>query len=173
VSGRGTPATLALEQAEIAHWLHEYEHVPVSPELGASYALEAAEALAVDPARIHKTLIVAVERTGTHSGNELVVAVVPANATCDLKALALAAHAKKATMADASAAQRSTGYVLGGISPLGQRRALVTFIDEEAQLWDTIFVSGGHRGFEIELAPADLARVTDGRFAPIARRRAD
>lgn len=153
-SGGGTPATVALEKAGVAFSVHAYTHDPAS-EL--SYGAEAAAALGVPPDRVFKTLIADVDGT-------LTVAVVPVSATLDLKALG-----KRATMADRAAAERATGYVLGGISPLGQRRALPTVLDDSALAHPTVFVSAGKRGLEVELAPADLARLTSATTAPIAR----
>jgi Cys-tRNA(Pro)/Cys-tRNA(Cys) deacylase len=163
VSGKGTPATAALDAAGLAYSIREYVHDPSV----ASYGLEAAAALGAEPARVHKTLVASVERVGR---DELVVAIVPVDCTLDLKALALAVGGKRAVMAPAAVAERSSGYVVGGISPIGQRRPLVTVIDEEAILHDTIFVSGGRRGLDIELRAEDLATVTAATFAAIARR---
>jgi len=154
----GTPATVAAERAGIAFTLHEYAR-----ERGADYGLEAATALGVDAARVFKTLLVATGE-GRH-----VVAIVPVATTLDLKALAGAARAKHAEMAQPADAQRLTGYVLGGISPLGQKRVLATYVDASAEAHRTMFVSAGKRGLEIELAPADLVRLTDATVAPIAR----
>jgi Cys-tRNA(Pro)/Cys-tRNA(Cys) deacylase len=163
MSGKGTPATLTLAEASVPHHLHEYFHDPGT----ASYGLEAAEALDIEAGRVHKTLVVTVERNGRW---ELAVGVVPVDAQLDLKAVASALGAKRADMAKAVDAERSTGYVLGGISPLGQRRALPTVIDEDAMLHDTIFVSAGRRGLEIELAADALCALTGGVYAPIAKR---
>ena len=163
MSGKGTPATLAVADACVAHWLHEYAHDPSA----ASYGLEAAVALGIEPNRVHKTLVVSVERNGRW---ELAVGVVPVDAQLDLKAVATALGAKRAEMAKASDAERSTGYVLGGISPLGQRKALATVIDEDAVLYDTIFISAGRRGLEIELAADLLCTLTNAVYAPIAKR---
>ncbi|HDZ57629.1 MAG TPA: Cys-tRNA(Pro) deacylase [Pseudomonas xinjiangensis] len=154
-----TPATKALDKARIPYRLHRYQHDPDAE----SYGGEAAEKLGLEPTQVFKTLIAATE-TG-----ELLVAIVPVNGTLDLKALATAADAKKATMADPAAAQRSTGYLLGGISPMGQKKRLRTFIDESGRQLTQVFVSGGRRGLEIELAPVDLATQTNGLFAVIAR----
>ncbi len=158
-----TPAIQAAVAAGVAHVVHEYEHDPSVT----SYGAEAAAALGFDPALIHKTLMVDVERNGKR---ELVVAVVPVNTQLDLKALATAVDGKRAEMANPAAAERSSGYVVGGISPLGQRKPLFTVIDEEAILYDTIHVSAGRRGLEIELAAEDLRALTNGIFAPIAKR---
>lgn len=163
MSGKGTPATLVVATGGVEHRLHEYSHDPAS----ASYGLEAAEALGIDPARVHKTLVVKVERNGRA---ELAVGVVPVAAQLDLKAVATALGVKRADMAKAADAERTTGYVLGGISPLGQRKALQTVIDEDAMLFDTIFVSAGRRGLEIELAVEALRVLTNAVYAPIAKR---
>ncbi|MGH8452573.1 aminoacyl-tRNA deacylase, partial [Pseudomonas sp.] len=128
-----------------------------------SYGLEAAEKLALDPARVFKTLLASSEK------GELLVAVVPVVGSLDLKALAHAAGVKKVEMADPAAAQRATGYLLGGISPLGQKKRLRTFIDVTAQPLATIFVSAGRRGLEVELPAAVLAEHTQAKFAPIGR----
>ena len=137
--------------------MHAYTHDPKAP----SYGAEAAAALDVEQARCFKTLVVDVE-------GSLTVAVVPVSGSLDLKALAMAVGAKRAAMADPAQAERTTGYVLGGISPLGQRKRLPTAIDGSAEAFDTIFVSAGRRGLEIELAPADLIRLTGALVAPIA-----
>lgn len=129
-----------------------------------SYGREAADALDAAASQVFKTLIVAADRN-------LVVAVVPITCNLDLKALARAVGAKKAEMADTVTAERSTGYVVGGISPIGQRRSLATIIDQSAADWTTVFVSGGRRGLEVELDPTDLRDVTNGRFAVIGRGR--
>lgn len=139
--------------------LHPYAHDPAA----ASYGAEAADVLGVDPARVFKTLMVEVE-------GRLAVGIVPVSGTLDLKAFAAAMGAKKAAMADPAAAQRRTGYVLGGISPLGQRQPSPTVLDSSALDLDTIFVSGGRRGLDIELAPADLVRLTGAVTAPIGSR---
>jgi Cys-tRNA(Pro)/Cys-tRNA(Cys) deacylase len=154
-----TPALDLLKKARAEHRIHSYEHDPKA----ASYGLEAAEKLGLEPARVFKTLLAATEK------HELLVAVVPVAGSLDLKALALAAGAKKCEMADPAAAQRSTGYLLGGISPLGQKKRLRTFIDQSAQPLTTLFVSAGRRGLEVELAAAVLAEHTQGKFAAIAK----
>lgn len=164
MSGVGsTPAIQAVREADVTYKVHEYEHDPSVT----SYGEEAAAALGFDPAMIHKTLVVDVERAGKR---ELVVAVVPVDAQLDLKALATAIDGKRAEMASVTAAERSSGYVVGGISPLGQRKPLLTVIDEDAILYDTIHVSAGRRGLEIELAAEDLRALTNGIFAAIAKR---
>ena len=137
---------------------HTYAHDPKHE----SYGLEAAAALGLDPAAVFKTLVADVD-------GKLTVAIVPVEHQLDLKALAKAVKGKKAQMADVKHAERTTGYVAGGISPLGQRKALPTVIDESARQHPTIHVSGGRRGLEVELAPADLAALTRATFAPIAR----
>lgn len=154
----GTPATVALDALGITFVPHPYEHSASAAEFG----LEAATELGIEPERVFKTLMAAVD-------DELVVAVVPVSAKLDLKALATAANGKKAVMADPAVAQRRTGYVVGGISPIGQKTAHRTVIDETAELFDTVFVSGGKRGFDIELAPSDLVRATTATIAAIAR----
>jgi Cys-tRNA(Pro)/Cys-tRNA(Cys) deacylase len=154
----GTPATVALREAGLAFEAHTYEHDPTAP----SYGLEAAEALGVEPDRVFKTLL-----AETDAG--LVVGVVPVTGMLDLKALAAAVGARRAAMADPAVAERRTGYVVGGISPIGQKTRHITVVDETAQLFDTVYVSGGRRGLDVELAPADLLTATGGRFAAIAR----
>jgi Cys-tRNA(Pro)/Cys-tRNA(Cys) deacylase len=157
MAGRGTPATQLLARQRVPHQVHTYRHDPRH----ASYGLEAAEALGVDPSRVFKTLVAEVD-------GQLTVGVVPVTGQLDLRSLATAAGGKKARMADIAAAQRATGYVAGGISPLGQRRRLPTVLDGSAKTFETIFCSGGRRGLEIELAVADLVRLTEAVLAPIA-----
>ena len=152
MAARDTPATRAARAAGITFSVHEYEH----DERAASYGLEAAESLGVDAAKVFKTLVADVDGT-------LTVCLVPADRRLDLGALG-----KRARMADERAAQRATGYVLGGISPLGQRRRLPTVVDVSAADHATIHVSAGRRGLELELAPADLVRLTGARTARIA-----
>jgi Cys-tRNA(Pro)/Cys-tRNA(Cys) deacylase len=154
---------MVVADAGVAHHLHGYAHDPSAE----SYGSEAAQALGVEPARVHKTLVLTVERNGRW---ELAVGVVPVDAQLDLKAVATALGAKRADMAKVADVERSTGYVLGGISPLGQRKALPTVIDEDAMLHDTIFVSGGRRGLEIELVADALCALTNAIYAPIAKR---
>lgn len=153
----GTPATVALRAAGVPFAEHAYAHDPAA----SSFGLEAAEALGVEPDRVFKTLLAEVD-------GALVVGIVPVTGRLDLKALAAAAGGKRATMADPALAQRRTGYVVGGISPVGQRNPHPTVLDETAELWDTVFVSGGRRGLDLELSPADLVRVTSAIIAPIA-----
>jgi len=158
----GTPATVLLARAKVAHRIRAYEHDPRARERGLSYGQEAASALGVEADRVFKTLVADVD-------GALTVAVVPVDAQLDLKALAAAVGGKKATMADPAAAERATGYVVGGISPLGQRRRLGTVVDASALGFETVLVSAGSRGVDVELAPQDLVRLTDARTAPIAR----
>lgn len=154
-----TPAILLLKQAKAPHRLHSYAHDSKTP----SYGLEAADKLQLPPAQVFKTLL-----AHTDTG-ELIVAIVPVSGTLDLKALAQAAHCKKCDMADPAQAQRSTGYLLGGISPLGQKKALRTFMDASANAFERIYVSAGRRGLEVELAPQDLRSLCDAEYAAIAR----
>ncbi|MFE9646530.1 Cys-tRNA(Pro) deacylase [Streptomyces sp. NPDC006365] len=154
----GTPATVALTAAGVAYTVHAYEHDPSHP----SYGEEAAEAMNVSPDRVFKTLVAEVD-------GELTVAMVPVAGSLDLKALAAAVGGKRATMADPAAAERTTGYVRGGISPLGQRKKLRTVLDASAAVHPTICVSAGRRGLEIELSPNDLTKQTEAISAPIAR----
>lgn len=156
--GGGTPATVRLTTLGIPFVAHPYVHDPAAP----SFGLEAAAALGVAPERVFKTLLADVDGT-------LVVGVVPVSTQLDLKAIAAAAGGKRAQMADPVLAERKTGYVVGGISPIGQKTPLRTFVDESAGLWDTVFVSGGRRGFDLELRADDLLTVTSGAFADIAR----
>jgi len=155
----GTPATTSLSRAGIPFTVHSYTHDPAAAEFGP----EAAEKLQVDPERIFKTLVVAVD------DRVLVVGVVPVAARLDAKKIAQAARGKHARLADPHIAERKTGYILGGISPVGQKTKLQTFVEETAQVFDTIFVSGGRRGMDIEIRPEDLLAATDGVFADIAR----
>jgi Cys-tRNA(Pro)/Cys-tRNA(Cys) deacylase len=158
LSAKATPATKALERAKVPVNTHAYAHDPKHE----SYGLEAAEALALDPATVFKTLVADVD-------GKLTVAIVPVQRQLDLKALASAVGGKKAQMADIKQAERTTGYVAGGISPLGQKRALPTVLDDSALEHAAIHVSGGRRGLEIELAPADLQRLTSAVVASISR----
>lgn len=151
-----------LEASGTPFVIRAYEHDPAAHSFGA----EAAEALGVDPARVYKTLIA---QTDLPRDRGLVVAVVPVAGQLDLKALAAAVGAKKATMADPALAERTTGYVVGGISPLGQKRELRTVIDESALIHETVLVSGGRRGLDVELSPADLVALTSATTALIGR----
>lgn len=155
----GTPATVALTDAGVPFTIHSYEHDPAH----SSYGEEAAEATGVSPDRVFKTLVADVD-------GALTVAVVPVAGSLDLKALAAAVGGKRAAMADPAAAERTTGYVRGGISPLGQRKRLRTVLDDSAAAYPTIYVSAGRRGLEVELAPDDLAKLTDAVLAPVGRR---
>ncbi len=157
----GTPATEALVNAGVEFVLRPYDHDPGST----AYGDEAALALGVDPLRIFKTLVIDIGAPRP----ELAVAVLPVGTQLDLKRFAAALGAKKAAMADKDQVARSTGYVLGGVSPVAQKVALPTLIDETAQLWDTILVSAGKRGLQVELSPIDLADVVSASFADIAR----
>lgn len=157
--GAGTPAIVALDKAGISYTTHPYEHDPMSA-LG--YGLEAAAAIGVEADQVFKTLV-------THVGSALVVGIVPVSRQLDLKALAAAMGAKKASMADPSEAERATGYVVGGVSPIGQRQRLATILDESALNFDTVYVSGGRRGLDIGLCPGDLITITKAKTAPIAR----
>ncbi|MFE1440682.1 Cys-tRNA(Pro) deacylase [Streptomyces sp. NPDC058739] len=154
----GTPATVALTAAGVEYTVHAYDHDPSHP----SYGEEAAEAMGVSPDRVFKTLVADVD-------GALTVAVVPVAGSLDLKALASAVGGKKAAMADPALAERTTGYVRGGISPLGQRKRLPTVLDESASSHATICVSAGRRGLEVELAPGDLASLTGAVLAGIGR----
>jgi Cys-tRNA(Pro)/Cys-tRNA(Cys) deacylase len=145
MSGKGTPATLLLAREEVVHTVHAYTVDPAAR----SYGEAAAAALGIEPERMLKTL--------------------PVSGTLDLKALAAAVGGRRGAMADPVAAERSTGYVVGGISPLGQRTRLATVVDETAELFDTVFVSAGRRGLSVELAPAELVRLTGAVLADIAR----
>jgi Cys-tRNA(Pro)/Cys-tRNA(Cys) deacylase len=154
----GTPATVALTAAGVSFSQHTYEHDPTAR----SFGLEAAQVLGLPPEQVFKTLLV-------DTGTALAVAVVPVAGRLDLKAMAAALGAKRVTMADPVAAQRSSGYVLGGISPIGQKRALPTVVDESAELFDVVYVSGGRRGLDLGLSPADLVLVTGAVLADIGR----
>ncbi|MCW2935309.1 MAG: transcriptional regulatory protein [Actinomycetia bacterium] len=157
MAGRGTTATIALERAKIPFTVHEYPHDPRS----GSYGLEASEALGVPPERVFKTLVASVD-------GALAVGVVPVHRQLDLKALAAATGGKKAVMAEVAAAERATGYVAGGISPVGQKKRLPVVVDASALELATMYCSGGRRGLEIELAPADLIRAAGATVAAIA-----
>lgn len=158
VAGSGTAATARLTKQGIPHTVHTYTH---DPRHG-SYGAEASEALGIEPGRVLKTLVADVD-------GKLAVGVVPVAAQLDLKALAAAVGGKKAALADVAAAERATGYVAGGISPVGQRKRLPVVIDSAAMEYPTVFCSGGRRGLEIEIAPADLVEAAAATVAPIAR----
>lgn len=178
-AGGGTPATKVLARDGASHTLRAYDHDPAARERGLSYGMEAAlalgggvvgrsrggpgtQGLGLEPAQVFKTLLADVD-------GELVVAVVPVDRSLDLKALASAVHGKRAVLAEPAAAERATGYVVGGISPLGQRRRLPTVVDASALGWPTVLVSAGRRGLDVELAAADLVRLTGALTAPVAR----
>lgn len=154
-----TPAINAAKKANISFAVHEYQHDPDTTAFG----MEAAQKLGMPPERIFKTLLTKLD------GKQLLVGVVPVSGELDLKALAKAAGGKKIEMAPVAEAERATGYIAGGISPLGQKKRLPLFLDVSAEAFDTIYVSAGRRGLEIELGSADLCRLTGGRLAPIAR----
>jgi Cys-tRNA(Pro)/Cys-tRNA(Cys) deacylase len=157
-SSGGTPATVALVRAGIAFTVHTYGHDPAAD----SFGLEAATVLGLDPAQVFKTLLVSVD-------GRLVVAVVPVAGRLDLKAVAAAVGGKKAVMADPAAAERATGYVVGGISPIGQKRPHPTVVDDSALAFATVYVSGGRRGLDLGLSPADLVALTSATVAPVRR----
>jgi Cys-tRNA(Pro)/Cys-tRNA(Cys) deacylase len=157
MAGKGTPATALLVKQKVAHQVHEYAHDPRSE----SYGTEASEAMGVSADRVFKTLVAEVD-------GQLTVGVVPVAGQLDLKALAAAAGGKKARMADLAAAERATGYVAGGISPLGHRKRLPVVVDSSATGFDTIFCSAGRRGLEIEVAPSDLITLAQATVAAIA-----
>ena len=154
-----TPAVRALNKAQVAYSLHPYEPEHPSDQ---GHGEAAVAALGADPRQVFKTLVARVDGV-------LTVAVVPVSGTLDLKALAAAAGGRKAVMADPADAERTTGYVLGGISPLGQKKALPTVVDDSALGLDTVLVSAGKRGLQVELPPADLVRLTRARTASIGR----
>ena len=151
-----TPAVSALEAADVAFTLHEFEHRPGARD----YGREAADAIGVEHDQVFKTLVVVAD-------GELAVAIVPVSCQLSLRAVAAALGAKRAELCDPQRAERATGYVVGGISPFGQRKRLTTVIDESCELYDTIFVSGGRRGLDLGIAPADLVAVTGAIVAAI------
>lgn len=157
MAGKGTPATALLARQKVVHQVHEYAHDPRSE----SYGTEAAEVMGQPAERVFKTLVAEVD-------GRLTIGVVPVAGQLDLKALAAAVGGKKARMADVAAAERATGYVAGGISPLGHRKRLPVVVDSSATTFETIFCSGGRRGLEIEVAPADLIKLAQATVAPIA-----
>jgi Cys-tRNA(Pro)/Cys-tRNA(Cys) deacylase len=152
-----TPAVNAARKAEIPFTLHEYEHDPNAQ----SYGLEAAEKLGFDPARVFKTLIIELD------GGTLAVGILPVNAMLNMKQAARALKAKRAALAERQAAERATGYIMGGISPLGQKKRLAVALDDSALGFETIYVSGGRRGLDMELSPLDLQRLTNAVTAPL------
>jgi len=165
MSAQGTRAIDAARRAGVPHTVHEYAHDTRASlrEGGRGYALEAVEALGIDAARVFKTIVVSVD-------GRLAMAIVPADAEVDLKAVADALGGRRASIATPAEAEKATGYVLGGISPLGTRRALATVLDASAAAFPAIHVSAGRRGLEIELAAADLVALVRGSMAPVARR---
>jgi Cys-tRNA(Pro)/Cys-tRNA(Cys) deacylase len=158
VASQGTPATALLAKQKVTHSLHSYEVSADAPNYGALVA----EAIGAEPGRVFKTLVTDVD-------GALTVAIVPVTGDVDLKALASAAGGKRAAMADRDLAEKTTGYVRGGISPLGQRKRLPTVLDQSALDSETIFVSAGKRGLQVQMAPTDLVRLTAATVAPIAR----
>ena len=160
MSGRGTPATQVVSAAGVTYALHSYDHDPGV----ASYGLEAADRMGVSPKRVAKTLVASVTRS---TRPELIVGVVPVDGQLDLKALAAVVGSKRAEMALPVDVERSTGYVLGGVSPLGQRKKLTTVIDSSLLGYDTVFVSAGRRGLEIELSPKDLVSMASAAVAAV------
>lgn len=152
-----TPAIKTAEKAKIDFSVHQYEH----DSSVASFGLEASEKLGVSAATVFKTLVASLDN------GELVVAIIPVDQKLNLKAVAKASKAKKAKMAEPLDVERSTGYVLGGVSPLGQKKRLKTLLDDSAKAQSTIYVSAGRRGLEIELQPSDLLSLTNGQFVPL------
>ena len=161
MSAKGTPATDLLRRSGVVYALREYEVSAVADGRHA-YGMEAAAALGVDPATVFKTLIVSAD-------GRLAVGIVPVTGELDLKAIAAVLGARRAVMADPGAAERATGYVVGGISPLGQRRRLPAVVDASALGHPLVRVSGGRRGLQVEVAPADLVRLVDAVVAAIVR----
>jgi Cys-tRNA(Pro)/Cys-tRNA(Cys) deacylase len=159
VAAAGTPALAELARHKVHHSVHPYRVDPDTPNYGAVVAA----AIGADPERVFKTLVAEVD-------GGLTVAVVPVTGELDLKALATAVGGKRAVLADRAAAERATGYVRGGISPLGQRRRLPTVLDASASGFASIYVSAGRRGLQVQLAPTDLARLTAATLAPLAAR---
>ena len=156
-----TPAINVAKKAKVKFNVHEYQHDPNV----ASYGDEAAQAIGVDPARVFKTLLVSVNG----NANKLAVGVVPVAGQLDLKAMAMALNAKKVVMANPEDAERATGYIVGGISPLGQKKRLPLVLDESAKQFESIFMSAGRRGLEIEMSHLDLLSLTNGQLATIAK----
>lgn len=155
-----TPAIKLINKNKIVHIVHQYEH----DEFGESYGLEATEKMAVSEARVFKTLVVRL------NDNSFAVAILAVSSMLNMKLMASAVGAKKAVMANIAEVERVTGYVLGGVSPLGQKKQLKTVIDQSAKSFETIYISAGRRGLELELSPHDLQKLTVGLFLPIATR---
>jgi len=149
-----TPAITLVKKHSVDHKIHQYQHDPYSQ----SYGQEAAKKLGLNPTQVFKTLVIRLDN------EELVVALLPVSCMLSLKRLAKAAGSKRAIMADQAIVERTTGYLQGGISPLGQKKRLRTFIDSSAQKHATVYISAGRRGLELELAPTDLGRLSQGRF---------
>ncbi|MGW5359981.1 Cys-tRNA(Pro) deacylase [Actinopolymorpha pittospori] len=160
-ASQGTPAVLVLQDADVSHTLHPYDHEAPSAGERPNYGLEAAQALGVPPDQLFKTLLAQVD-------GQLAVGVVPVSSSLDLKAFAAAVGGKRAQLADPAAAEKATGYVVGGISPLGQRRRLPTVVDESALGHPTVYVSAGRRGLQVELAPQDLIQLCEATAAAIS-----
>lgn len=162
MSARGTRATDLLRAAGVDFTVHEYDRDATDPKERGSYGETTAAALGLDPARVYKTLVASVD-------GRLAVGIVPVAGELDLKRFAEALGGRRAAMADPAEAERATGYVVGGISPLGQRRRLPAVVDDSATGFPTIYVSGGRRALQVELSPADLVTLTGATLAPIAR----
>ncbi len=154
-----TPAINTLKKKKVVHVLHQYDHDPKHE----SYGMEAAEVLGLDPSLVFKTLMFCING----EPRNLAVAIIPVDKKLNLKLAAKAAGGKKAEMANPDIAQKTSGYIVGGISPLGQKKLLPTFVDASAEGLDKFYVSAGKRGLDVELSPADLAKLTRGRFAPL------
>jgi len=161
----GTPATLALTRAGVSFTHHTYRHDPAA----SSYGMEAAEVLGLDPEQVLKTLLVTVDPATGSGRAALVVGIVPVSAQLDLKAVAAAVRGKKAVMAAPTDAERATGYVVGGISPVGQKKMHPTVLDESALGFEKVYVSGGRRGLDLGVSPGDLIKVTNATVAAIRR----
>lgn len=157
-----TPAIKLVKKNKMPHSVHEYSHDASAISSGESYGQEAADKMDIAAEQVFKTLVVNLDN------KELVVAIIPVSSMLSMKYIAKAAKAKKAAMADKQEVERSTGYVLGGVSPLGQKKRLRTFIDDSAQGFPTIFVSAGKRGLEIELNPSDLAQLLSAHFIELS-----
>lgn len=162
MAGKVTPAVTVLVEAGVEHALHDYD---ASGAADVGFGLDAAQQLGLDAARVFKTLVLELDRDPARLG----VVVAPASGEVDLRAAAGALGAKRAALADVTRAERTTGYVHGGISPFGQRKRLPTVLDASAEAFATIYVSGGRRGLEIEVAPADIVTVLAAAVAEVAR----